>query len=141
MTIELRGRLRFLSDASAKSPYRLSPLDARIVFNKSEVARRSVKDKILATSSEKRPKVMKYAAKMLRDLATNKWKRWAMMYGVRGMILAAQSEAFKQENVRAERLYGYGMNEDGSKDEAQCINELATSVSDKTYYNLGDMYW
>ncbi|GKF73165.1 hypothetical protein Tco_0219497, partial [Tanacetum coccineum] len=27
-------------------------------------------------------------------------------YGVRGMILTAQSEAFKQENVRAERLHG-----------------------------------
>ncbi|GKC50690.1 hypothetical protein Tco_1073435, partial [Tanacetum coccineum] len=26
--------------------------------------------------------------------------------GVRGMILAAQSEAFKQENVLAERLHG-----------------------------------
>ncbi|GKC75621.1 hypothetical protein Tco_1126395, partial [Tanacetum coccineum] len=28
-----------------------------------------------------------------------------IQYGVRGMILAAQSEAFKQENVRAERLW------------------------------------
>ncbi|GJX10471.1 hypothetical protein Tco_0200330, partial [Tanacetum coccineum] len=30
-----------------------------------------------------------------------------IQYGVRGMILAAQSEAFKQENVLAERLHGY----------------------------------
>ncbi|GJW02556.1 hypothetical protein Tco_1561412 [Tanacetum coccineum] len=29
-----------------------------------------------------------------------------IQYGVRGMILASQSEAFKQENIRAERLYG-----------------------------------
>ncbi|GJS05590.1 hypothetical protein Tco_0322098 [Tanacetum coccineum] len=29
-----------------------------------------------------------------------------IQYGVRGMILAAQSEAFKQENVLAERLHG-----------------------------------
>ncbi|GKF49296.1 hypothetical protein Tco_0142547, partial [Tanacetum coccineum] len=29
-----------------------------------------------------------------------------IQYGVREMILAAQSEAFKQENVRAERLHG-----------------------------------
>ncbi|GKE76861.1 hypothetical protein Tco_1542981, partial [Tanacetum coccineum] len=29
-----------------------------------------------------------------------------IQYGVRGMIFAAQSEAFKQENVRAERLHG-----------------------------------
>ncbi|GKB82213.1 hypothetical protein Tco_0949108 [Tanacetum coccineum] len=41
-----------------------------------------------------------------------------IQYGVRGMILAAQSEAFKQENVLAERLHGL-----------------------ETYYNLRDMYW
>ncbi|GKD53377.1 hypothetical protein Tco_1286764 [Tanacetum coccineum] len=29
-----------------------------------------------------------------------------IQYGVRGMKLAAQSEAFKQENVLAERLHG-----------------------------------
>ncbi|GJR74576.1 hypothetical protein Tco_0086941 [Tanacetum coccineum] len=29
-----------------------------------------------------------------------------IQYGVRGIILAAQSEAFKQENVLAERLHG-----------------------------------
>ncbi|GJZ43058.1 hypothetical protein Tco_0590313 [Tanacetum coccineum] len=29
-----------------------------------------------------------------------------IQYGVRGMILAVQSEAFKQENVLAERLHG-----------------------------------
>ncbi|GKC01237.1 hypothetical protein Tco_0987373 [Tanacetum coccineum] len=29
-----------------------------------------------------------------------------IQYGVRGMILAAQSEAFKQENILAERLHG-----------------------------------
>ncbi|GKE62586.1 hypothetical protein Tco_1512953 [Tanacetum coccineum] len=29
-----------------------------------------------------------------------------IQYGVRGMILEAQSEAFKQENVLAERLHG-----------------------------------
>ncbi|GKG00334.1 hypothetical protein Tco_0302024, partial [Tanacetum coccineum] len=29
-----------------------------------------------------------------------------IQYGVRGIILAAQSDAFKQENVSAERLYG-----------------------------------
>ncbi|GKC16104.1 hypothetical protein Tco_1012886 [Tanacetum coccineum] len=29
-----------------------------------------------------------------------------IQYGVRGMILASQSEAFKKENVLAERLHG-----------------------------------
>ncbi|GKF84402.1 hypothetical protein Tco_0249300, partial [Tanacetum coccineum] len=29
-----------------------------------------------------------------------------IQYGVRGMILTAQSEVFKQENILAERLHG-----------------------------------
>ncbi|GJU93118.1 hypothetical protein Tco_1317874 [Tanacetum coccineum] len=94
----------------------------------------SVKDKILATSSET-SKVENTPAEMLRDLDQQMEKRaddgkanvvtdalsrkervkprrvramaMIIQYGVRGMILAAQSEAFKQENVRAERLHGY----------------------------------
>ncbi|GKA06227.1 putative reverse transcriptase domain-containing protein [Tanacetum coccineum] len=53
-----------------------------------------------------------------------------IQYGVRGMILAAQSKAFKQENVLAERLHGLDPQMERKGDEA-----------DKTYYNLGDMYW
>ncbi|GJS89836.1 hypothetical protein Tco_0772472 [Tanacetum coccineum] len=85
----------------------------------------SVKDKILATLSET-SKVENAPAEMLRDLdqqmektaddvtyALSRKERvkprrvramaMTIQYGVRGMILAAQSEAFKQENVRAER--------------------------------------
>ncbi|GJU99182.1 putative reverse transcriptase domain-containing protein [Tanacetum coccineum] len=51
---------------------------------------------------------------------------------VRGMILAAQSEAFKQENVL---LVGSVM------DEAHASRCLVHPGADKTYYNLGDMYW
>ncbi|GKE51883.1 hypothetical protein Tco_1487039 [Tanacetum coccineum] len=51
---------------------------------------------------------------------------------VRGMILAAQSEAFKQENVI---LVGSVM------DEAHASRYLVHPGADKTYYNLGDMYW
>ncbi|GJU31287.1 putative reverse transcriptase domain-containing protein [Tanacetum coccineum] len=54
---------------------------------------------------------------------------------VRGMILAAQGEAFKQESVLAERLHGSVM------DEAHASRYLVHSGADKTYYNLGDMYW
>ncbi|GKC36941.1 putative reverse transcriptase domain-containing protein, partial [Tanacetum coccineum] len=50
---------------------------------------------------------------------------------VRGMILAAQSEAFKQENVQ---LVGSVM------DEAHASRYLVHPGADKTYYNLGDMY-
>ncbi|GJR78397.1 hypothetical protein Tco_0149182 [Tanacetum coccineum] len=85
----------------------------------------SVKDKILATSSET-SKVENAPAEMLRDLDQQMEKRaddgkanvvtdalsrkervkprrvramaMIIQYGVRGMILAAQSEAFKQEN-------------------------------------------
>ncbi|GJY65873.1 putative reverse transcriptase domain-containing protein [Tanacetum coccineum] len=85
-----------------------------------------VKDKILATSSET-PKVENAPAEMLRDMDQQMEKRaddgkanvvtdalsrkervkprrvramaMTIQYGVRGMILAAQSEAFKQENV------------------------------------------
>ncbi|GJT93041.1 putative reverse transcriptase domain-containing protein [Tanacetum coccineum] len=53
---------------------------------------------------------------------------------VRGMILAAQSEAFKQENVLTERLHGSVM------DEAHASRYLVHPGADKTYYNLGDMY-
>ncbi|GKF01230.1 hypothetical protein Tco_0028153, partial [Tanacetum coccineum] len=86
----------------------------------------SVKDKILATSSET-SKVENAPTEMLRDLDQRMEKReddgkenvvtdalsWkervkprrvramamTIQYGIRGMILTAQSEAFKQENV------------------------------------------
>ncbi|GJR00696.1 putative reverse transcriptase domain-containing protein [Tanacetum coccineum] len=78
---------------------------------------------------------------------------------VRGMILAAQSEAFKQENVLAERLHGLDqqMERKGDEslyfmdriwvllvesvmDEAHASRYLVHPGADKTYYNLGDMY-
>ncbi|GJZ68718.1 hypothetical protein Tco_0631958 [Tanacetum coccineum] len=54
----------------------------------------NVKDKILATPSE-----------------TSK-------YRARGMILAAQSEAFKQENALAERLHGLDQQMERKEDES-----------------------
>ncbi|GKB88099.1 putative reverse transcriptase domain-containing protein [Tanacetum coccineum] len=55
-----------------------------------------------------------------------------IQYGVRGMILAAQSKAFKQENVS---LVGSVM------DEAHASRHLVHPGADKKYYNLHDMYW
>ncbi|GKC44036.1 hypothetical protein Tco_1061758, partial [Tanacetum coccineum] len=55
-----------------------------------------------------------------------------IQYGVRGMILIAQSEAFKQENVS---LVGSEM------DEAHASIYLVHPGADEKYYNLGDMYW
>ncbi|GJX54975.1 putative reverse transcriptase domain-containing protein [Tanacetum coccineum] len=51
--------------------------------------------------------------------------------GVRGMILAAQSEAFKQENKLAERLH----------DEAHKTRYSVHPKADKMYHDLRDMYW
>ncbi|GJZ21290.1 putative reverse transcriptase domain-containing protein [Tanacetum coccineum] len=93
----------------------------------------SVKDKILTTPSET-SKVENTPAEMLRDMDQQMKKRtddckanvvvdalsrkervkprharamtMNIQSGVRGMILAAQSEAFKQENILAERLHG-----------------------------------
>ncbi|GKB24781.1 hypothetical protein Tco_0864182, partial [Tanacetum coccineum] len=103
-----------------------------------------VKDKILATSSET-PKVENTPAEMLRDMDQQMEKRaddvkprrvramaMTIQYGVRGMILAAQSEAFKQDNVS---LVGSEM------DEAHASRYLVHPGADKKYYNLGDMYW
>ncbi|GJX17765.1 hypothetical protein Tco_0218597 [Tanacetum coccineum] len=117
----------------------------------------SVKDKILATSS-KTSKVENVPAEMLRDLDQQMEKRaddgkanmvtdalsrkepvklrrvrvmaMTIQYGVRGMILIAQSEAFKQENVP---LVGSKM------DEAHASRYLVHPGADKKYYNLGDI--
>ncbi|GJY46455.1 hypothetical protein Tco_0435518 [Tanacetum coccineum] len=114
----------------------------------------SVKDKILATLSET-SKVENAPAEMLCDLDQQMEKRandgctyglnciervkprrvramaMTIQYGVRGMMLAAQSEAFKQEN---------GMMRTVVMDEAHASRYLVHPGADKTYYNLGDMY-
>ncbi|GJY61538.1 putative reverse transcriptase domain-containing protein [Tanacetum coccineum] len=93
---------------------------------------------------------------------------WAMAMtiqsGVKGMILAAQGEAFNQENVLAERLHGLDQQMerkgDGSlyfmdriwvplvggvrtviMDEAHKSRYSVHPGADKMYYDLRDMYW
>ncbi|GJS61609.1 putative reverse transcriptase domain-containing protein [Tanacetum coccineum] len=118
-----------------------------------------VKDKILATTSDT-PKVENVPAEMLRDMDQQMEKRaddgkanvvtdalirkervkprrvramaMTIQYGVRGMIVAAQSEPFKQENVS---LVGSVM------DKAHASRYLVHPGADKKYYNLRDMYW
>ncbi|GKF03434.1 hypothetical protein Tco_0030357 [Tanacetum coccineum] len=51
-----------------------------------------------------------------------------IQYGVRGMILVAQRELFKQENVLAKRLRGLDQ-------------QMGRKEDDKKYYILRDMYW
>nr|GEZ14541.1 putative reverse transcriptase domain, ribonuclease H-like domain, aspartic peptidase domain protein [Tanacetum cinerariifolium] len=79
---------------------------------------------------------------------------------VRGMILVAQSEAFKQENVLIERLHGLCQQMEGKGDESlyfmdriwvllvgSVMDEVHASIylvhpgANKTYYNLEDIDW
>ncbi|GJU69649.1 hypothetical protein Tco_1255908 [Tanacetum coccineum] len=121
----------------------------------------SVKDKILATSSEK-SKVENAPAEMLRNL-DQQMEKWAddgkanvvtdalsrkervkprrvramamtIQYGVRGMILTAQSEAFKQENVP---LVGSEMDEDMH----QVLADAAESVRDTIGFDYHSSIW
>ncbi|GJW22291.1 putative reverse transcriptase domain-containing protein [Tanacetum coccineum] len=59
--------------------------------------------------------------------------------GVRGMILAAQGEAFKQENVLAERLHVGGVRTI-IMDEAHKTRYSVHLRADKMYHDLRDMY-
>ncbi|GJT76054.1 putative reverse transcriptase domain-containing protein [Tanacetum coccineum] len=103
----------FLGDLTESGLQTVLRVKLRRVRAISMTIQSGVKDKILATSSET-PKVENAPAEMLRDMdqqmergqmmepsETRRFRAMAMtiLYGVRGMILAAQSEAFKQENV------------------------------------------
>ncbi|GJW88458.1 putative nucleotidyltransferase, ribonuclease H [Tanacetum coccineum] len=84
--------------------------------------------------------------------------------GVRGMILAAQSEAFKHKNVFAERLHGLDQQMERKEDESlyfmdriwvPLVGGVRTMImdeahktkyyvhhgADKMYHDLRDMYW
>ncbi|GJY35364.1 putative reverse transcriptase domain-containing protein [Tanacetum coccineum] len=120
-----------------------------------------VKDKILATSSET-PKVENVPAKMLRDIDQQMEKRaddgkanvvtdalsrkegvkprrvramaMTIQYGVRGMILVAQSEAFKQENVP---LVASEMDEAHASRQSECAIQTLESMSKACVIDYG----
>ncbi|GJU69766.1 hypothetical protein Tco_1256025 [Tanacetum coccineum] len=123
----------------------------------------SVKDKILATPSET-SKVENAPAEMLRDMDQQMEKRaddanvvtdelsrkervkprhvramaMTIQYGVREMILTAQSKAFKQENVLAERLHGLDQHMERKEDESSYfIDHAVKGVRDA----IGFEYW
>ncbi|GKB45692.1 hypothetical protein Tco_0896445 [Tanacetum coccineum] len=120
----------------------------------------NVKDKILATPSET-SKVENAPAEMLRDLDQQMEKRaddgkanvvtdalsrkervkprrvramaMTIQYGVRGMILAAQSEAFKQENALAERLHGLDQQMERKEDESFYHSSIRCAPFEELY--------
>ncbi|GKB11252.1 hypothetical protein Tco_0845175 [Tanacetum coccineum] len=59
-----------------------------------------------------------------------------IQYGVRGMILVVQSEAFKQENIRAERLYGSPVLWEEIRESSLTGPELVLDMTDK--FEVGD---
>ncbi|GJV23996.1 hypothetical protein Tco_1376691 [Tanacetum coccineum] len=122
----------------------------------------SVKDKILATSSET-SKVENAPAEMLRDLDQQMENRvddgctlWIKLYskyeyeiryhlGKENMVIEALS---KKERVKPRRVRAMamtiqcgGMMRTIVMDEAHASRYLVHPGADKTYYNLGDMYW
>ncbi|GJW39577.1 putative reverse transcriptase domain-containing protein [Tanacetum coccineum] len=102
----------------------------------------SVMDKILATSSET-SKVENTPAEMLRDLDQQMEKR--ADDGKANVVTNALSskERVKPRRVRAMAMtIQYGVSLVGSEmDEAHASRYLVHPGADKTYYNLGDMYW
>ncbi|GKC86906.1 putative reverse transcriptase domain-containing protein [Tanacetum coccineum] len=87
-----------------------------------------------------------------------------IQYGVSGMILAAQSEASKQENILAERPHGLDQQMERKEDESlyfmdrilvPLVEAVRTIImdeahktrysvhpkADKMYYDIRDMYW
>ncbi|GJR07167.1 protein kinase-like domain, concanavalin A-like lectin/glucanase domain protein [Tanacetum coccineum] len=93
-TMEVEFRVDLVPGATpvAKSPYRLAPLEMQELSEQLQELQDEVVD---ALSRKERVKPRRVRAMAM-----------TIQYGVRGMILAAQSEAFKQENVLAERLHG-----------------------------------
>ncbi|GJR32093.1 putative reverse transcriptase domain-containing protein [Tanacetum coccineum] len=64
-----------------------------------------------------------------------------ILSGVKGLILAAQGEAFKDENVMAEGLNGTDQQITKIMDEAHKTRYSVHPGADKMYYDLRDMYW
>ncbi|GKD47141.1 hypothetical protein Tco_1271786 [Tanacetum coccineum] len=159
----------------AKSPYRLAPSEMQELSEQLQELEDKGRfvivfiDDILAYSKSKEEHEVhlklvleslrkeKLYAKFLMGDALSRKER-VKSRRVRGMILAAESEAFKQENVLAERLHGLDQQMERNGDESlyfmdriwvllvgSVVNETHASTylvhpgADKTYYNPGDI--
>ncbi|GJT49330.1 hypothetical protein Tco_0975487 [Tanacetum coccineum] len=94
-----------------KSPYRLAPSEMQELSEQLRELQYKVVDALSRKGSETKTSnsnVPRLSVKLRKERVKPRRVRAMAMtiqYGVRRMILAAQSEAFKQENVRAERLH------------------------------------
>ncbi|GJW69349.1 putative reverse transcriptase domain-containing protein [Tanacetum coccineum] len=167
----------------AKSPYRLAPSEMQELYGKLHELQDKGRfviifiDDILAYSKSKDEHEvhLKLVLESLRKeklyAKFSKLRNWMIILKivrkervksrrVRGMILAAQSEAFNQENVLAKRLRGLDqqMERKGDKilyfmdriwvllvgsvmDEAHASRYMLYPRVDNTYYIFGAMYW
>ncbi|GJS17105.1 hypothetical protein Tco_0411577 [Tanacetum coccineum] len=126
-----------------KSPYHLAPLEMQELSKQLQELQDEEEHGVhLKLELELLRKEKLYAkANMVTDALSRKERvkprrvramAMTIPYGVRGMILTAQSEAFKKEN---------GMMRTVVMDESHVSRYLVHPGADKTYYNLGDMYW
>ncbi|GJS29956.1 putative reverse transcriptase domain-containing protein [Tanacetum coccineum] len=124
------------------------------------------KEKLYAKFSKCKANVVADALSRKERVKPRRVRAMAMTIqpGVRGMILAAQSEAFKQENVLVERLHGLDQQMERKKDESlyfmdriwvSLVGGVRTIImdeahktryfvhpwADKMYHDLRDMYW
>ncbi|GJS63067.1 hypothetical protein Tco_0677631 [Tanacetum coccineum] len=95
----------------AKSPYRLAPSEMQELSGQLQELQDKgrfvivfIDDILSYPKSEEEHEV--HLKLVLESLRKEKLKERVKSRRVRGMILAAQSEAFKQENILAERLHG-----------------------------------
>ncbi|GJR33565.1 hypothetical protein Tco_1209249 [Tanacetum coccineum] len=106
----------------AKSLYRLAPSEMQELFGsfKSCKTRVSYDRVILRGEHQCYKEVHSLSTGLIRDgihMDPEEPKAMTISFGVKGMILAAQGEAFNQENILAERLHGLISNvkkEDGN---------------------------
>ncbi|GJT67155.1 hypothetical protein Tco_1018635 [Tanacetum coccineum] len=144
---------------SAKSLYRLAPSEMQELFGKElqDKGLLNILNPLLPNREES--EVWEVGMEGVGDALSRKER--VKSRRVKGMILTAQSEAFKQEKRKPQkRLHGLDQQMerkgDGSwysmdriwillvgsvMDEAHASRYLVHPGVDKTYYNLRDMYW
>ncbi|GJS40706.1 hypothetical protein Tco_0565749 [Tanacetum coccineum] len=139
MNIKFRIDLVHGATPVAKSPYRLAPSEIEKLGSTYDTFR----DMITLSETSKYEYEIRYhpgktnvvidALRMKERVKPRRVRAMAMTirYRVRRMMLATQSEEFKQEN---------GMMRTVVMDEAHASRYLVHPGADKTYYNLGDMY-